>query len=364
MNSGVLRLLVAVLAWAVGLSTAWAHASGLSVARARFSGDRLELTVSLAPSDAARLLPSGVRPKVWDEQRFATCRPALLESAELLYQVHGDGAPVAPEAVAVEWKPGDAIVFRLTYAAPAAQRWEFEALSLGALSPEHREEFSAEDAAGKILSRAVLGADAPVATVSLAPAAVAKAGWAQTLRTFGALGVEHIWTGYDHLLFLLAALLGCRGWTRVAAVVTSFTAAHSLTLAVATLGWATPPASWVEPLIAASIVFVGVENLLRPADDGSGRWRVTFLFGLIHGFGFATVLRELGVGRDGGGVVVPLLSFNLGVEFGQLALAAVLVPLLAWLGRQPQIGRRMAVGLSAIVAACGMWWLLERTVLA
>ena len=117
-----------------------------------------------------------------------------------------------------------------------------------------------------------------------------------SFTNFLCLGVKHILTGYDHLLFLFGLLLVARGFFSSLGIITSFTIAHSITLAVATLHLVQIPSRIVEPLIAASIVFVGAENLLR-GDIPQARRVVPFGFGLIHGFGFASALREAGVGR-------------------------------------------------------------------
>lgn len=177
------------------------------------------------------------------------------------------------------------------------------------------------------------------------------------------LGVRHIWTGYDHLLFLFGLLVVCRSFRSVVIIISCFTVAHSVTLALVTLGAVHLPANLVEPLIAASILFVGGENLARRGAEPKGRGAVAFGFGLIHGFGFANVLRDLGVGSSGSGVAIPLLGFNLGVELGQLAVAVLALPLL-WQLRKSSAFERVGVPiLSGLVAAVGLYWLLERTVL-
>src|SRR6185503_11254312 len=145
-----------------------------------------------------------------------------------------------------------------------------------------------------------------------------------TFAGFLKLGVEHIWTGYDHLMFLFALLLVCPDFKSAIQVVTFFTVAHSITLAFATLNLVWVSGRVVEPAIAASIVYVGVENLIR-SEGPKGRWLITFLFGLIHGFGFASILRDLGVASSTTGVTVPLVAFNLGVEAGQIVVAGILL---------------------------------------
>jgi hypothetical protein len=176
------------------------------------------------------------------------------------------------------------------------------------------------------------------------------------------LGVEHIWTGYDHLLFLLALLIPGGSIKRLAGIVTAFTVAHSLTLSLAALGVLALPSTPVEIAIAASIVFVAAENLRKPSSAGherrDHRWLVTFVFGLIHGFGFAGVLREAGL--PAGGVAKPLLAFNLGVEAGQLVVVLAVVPLLRVLMRGNR-SRPIELTLSWLIISAGVFWMVERS---
>lgn len=154
------------------------------------------------------------------------------------------------------------------------------------------------------------------------------------VRDYLELGVEHIFTGYDHLAFLLGLLLiaagrgaregGGAGLRYVVGVVSAFTLAHSVTLIVSALGWVSIPSRLVESVIAASIGLVALDNLRGPAPRH--RFLVTFAFGLIHGFGFASVLREIGLPKKG--LLWSLLSFNLGVELGQLVVVAMGFPVL------------------------------------
>lgn len=162
-------------------------------------------------------------------------------------------------------------------------------------------------------------------------------------------GVQHILEGWDHLLFLFALVLVGGRLAPLIGVVTAFTVGHSLSLAIGTLGWWVPPPSWVEPLIALSIAWVGVENFF--AEDASKRWRITLPFGFIHGFGFAGVLREIGLARAE--VPMALLTFNLGVEAGQIAVLAVLLPLVLWARKQAWFGSRGLHAVSGVVVAVG-----------
>jgi hypothetical protein len=173
------------------------------------------------------------------------------------------------------------------------------------------------------------------------------------------LGTKHILIGYDHLLFLFSLLMVTRGWGTTFKLISSFTLAHSATLALATVGVVDLPGRVVEPLIAASIIYVGVENFIR-GQAPKGRAWMTFAFGLIHGLGFASVLRDLGIASTSAGVFVPLVSFNLGVELGQLLVAALLLPLL-WLISQRRLWtKRWAPACSGLVTLAGSYWFVER----
>ena len=179
---------------------------------------------------------------------------------------------------------------------------------------------------------------------------------AGTLVFYVGLGVEHILGGIDHLLFLLALLRAGHGLWQTVKIVTAFTVAHSITLSLAALGMVEVPSSIVEPLIAASIVWVAVENLVAPA-GAARRWLIAGVFGLIHGLGFASALVELGLSRDV--LLQALVGFNIGVELGQLAFVAVVLPPLVWASRPGRLPRLPQV-LSAIVALVGAVWLVER----
>jgi hydrogenase/urease accessory protein HupE len=143
------------------------------------------------------------------------------------------------------------------------------------------------------------------------------------------LGIEHILIGWDHLLFLFGMVLVASRLREVLKVVTAFTVAHSLTLAVAALGVLAPSPRVIEPLIALSIAYVGVENLV--VKNLEGRWKVALLFGLLHGFGFAGGMLDIGASPSQ--LPTVLLGFNLGVELGQLGVLALLLPMLARLRR-------------------------------
>jgi len=178
--------------------------------------------------------------------------------------------------------------------------------------------------------------------------------------SFFLLGIEHILTGYDHLLFLLALILrGGNIWSLLK-IITAFTLAHSITLALAALNIVTLPERLVEATIALSIAYVAAENLfMRHAV--SHRWAVAFIFGLVHGFGFSNVLRELGLPKQG--LVLSLLNFNLGVEAGQAIAVVIAVPLLMWLHRYRWEPRAVTT-MSVAVLIFGLILFVDRAVLA
>ncbi|WP_397406467.1 HupE/UreJ family protein [Polaromonas sp.] len=204
------------------------------------------------------------------------------------------------------------------------------------------------------------------------PLALQPAGAWDTLRQYLVDGVWHIWIGYDHILFLLSLLLPAvlvrqdgrwvgaprfGGASReVLKVVTAFTLAHSITLSLAALEIISLPSRLVESAIAASVVFAALNNLRGTIE--SKRWVMAFAFGLIHGFGFASVLADLGLPQ--GALVLALVGFNVGVELGQLAIVAVFLPL-AFALRGTQFYR---VGVlkagSVLVAMLAAWWLVQR----
>ncbi len=181
------------------------------------------------------------------------------------------------------------------------------------------------------------------------------------LRRFIALGIEHIFTGYDHVAFLLGLLLLGGGLGQVVRAITSFTVAHSVTLALAALGVLAPPPRFVEPLIAASIVWVAIENLraLRPgAARRAPRWFIGFAFGLVHGFGFAGALRELALPRPE--LTMALVGFNAGVELGQATIVAVAFPLLARMRRWPRFVPGGLRAGSIALGLAGLGWFIQR----
>ena len=203
-------------------------------------------------------------------------------------------------------------------------------------------------------------------------AAPSRAGVA---KTYFVLGVEHILLGIDHLLFVLALLFLVSDWKRLIATVTAFTIAHSITLAAATLGWVHVPQAPVEAVIALSVVFVASEILHvaqgKPSFTARSPWIVAFIFGLLHGFGFAGALREVGLPQKD--IPLALLFFNVGVEAGQIIFIVAVVALLSLVSRLLP-GRAAAEGgpwqaeqlvrvpVAYLVGSVAAFWVIERVV--
>jgi hypothetical protein len=201
---------------------------------------------------------------------------------------------------------------------------------------------------------------------------------ASSMSGFIADGIKHIAIGFDHILFLVVLLLPAvlvrskgshwlpvttfrKALFNVASIVTAFTIAHSITLSLATIGIVTPPARWVEILIAVSVVITAVDNIVPifPPSLRQRRWLIAFTFGLIHGFGFASVLQELNLPSTD--LVLSLVGFNIGVELGQLALVIVLLPAAYLFRARSAYPRVVLAGGSMLIAFIASGWLLERS---
>ncbi|MBC8094529.1 MAG: HupE/UreJ family protein [Akkermansiaceae bacterium] len=342
--------------------SAFAHDPGLSRAVVRINDSNIQVTVGLAFADAASLVPiqkvSGSNPSA---STLAEAADQLRVMAAQIAELKLDGSPVMPGKSDCHFEGTDNASIELTFPLQPFRHLEFRSPGLTRLSPGHRQLLSIQNADGAPLAEHLLSAKENSASCEIPTAwkTPAQDTRAHSFADFLLLGVKHIWTGYDHLLFLFALLVVTRDFRSSIKLITCFTVAHSLTLAVATLSLFEISSGVVEPLIAASIVYVGMENLFR-GDDPKGRWLLTFAFGLIHGFGFAGVLRELGVGANGSGIALPLISFNLGVELGQITIAALVLPLIWKLRTHPTFVRQWVPAGSVAVALLGTFWFAQR----
>ena len=336
------RVIVGAAVALAGTARLLAHDPGLSVLDIRIEQRQIVAVLSLAAADAAI---------VGGRDAFSKLIPDAL-------QLSLDGRSISPSATTIWSDDNGGLHGRMLYDRPSGSRLVLRSTIVSHLARGHRELLSIRAPDGAVLSERMLDAASDEAATDIS--AVGGATSSSAAR-FLLLGVEHFLTGYDHLLFLAGVLVVLRGWRDVVQTITAFTVAHSITLALATTGLVLIPGRIVEPLIAASIVYVGIENLLR--DVQGSRWKLTFGFGFVHGLGFATVLRDLGVGTNGqGAIALPLASFNAGVEIGQMAVAGLLVPVFWWLGARPASRLRFAAAWSVLVIAAGSYWLVERIV--
>ena len=307
----------------------------------------------------------------WGELRARHADIAAYALARLAVSANGASCPLQATGHEVDnHTDGAYAVLRFTAECPSTPAAvEVRYALFFDLDPQHRG--LARISAGEAMRTAIFSPERATQEIELAaPGALA------TLLEYGREGVWHIWVGFDHILFLLSLLLPSvlvlrdglsgRGWRPVAApgdalwdvlrVVTAFTLAHSITLSAAALGWLALPSRLVESAIALSVVLAALNNL-RPVVEGR-RWAVAFGFGLIHGFGFASVLADLGL--PPGSLLLALFGFNLGVELGQLAIVAAFLPL-AFALRATRFYRGVVMmGGSLLIALLAAAWFAER----
>jgi hydrogenase/urease accessory protein HupE len=354
--------ILAVLFSLLSLQDATAHDPGLSSLTIRQRTNTLEATLTLAVKDAAQVAELDENHDGTVSQvEFDRGQPQLETPVVRQLFIAADGKVANPQSVHSHLDENNNVEVLLNFHVVGFSSLEIQSKIIASLPLGHREYLQIQNSRGETIFEQLLSATADRATVQM-PHTDANTVTLEAFHSFAnflCLGVKHILTGYDHLLFLFALLLVARGFFSSLGIITSFTIAHSITLAVATLQLVQIPSRIVEPLIAASIVFVGIENLLR-GDIPTARRMVAFGFGLIHGFGFASALREAGIGSGTGGIVLPLFSFNLGVELGQIMVAALVLPIIWKLRENPMFIARWAPACSAAVVLLGSFWFVQR----
>jgi hydrogenase/urease accessory protein HupE len=355
-------VILAALFSLLPLRDAAAHDPGLSSLTIRPSTNSLQATLTLAVKDAAQLAELDEnRDGTLTQAEFGRSRWQLEAVVAREVVIAADGKDAKDKSIHSRLDENNNVEVRLDFGPVVFSSLEIQSNLIASLPLGHRQYLQVQDLRGKTFFGRLLSAAADPVTVQMPHTSASMAAF-ETVRSFAnflSLGVKHILTGYDHLLFLLGLLIVSRGFVSALTIITSFTIAHSITLTVATLHLVQIPSRIVEPLIAASIVFVGVENLLR-GDIPNARRMVPFGFGLVHGFGFASALREAGIGSGAGGFVLPLFSFNLGVELGQIMAASVALPIIWKLRENPMFVARWAPACSAAVVLLGSFWFVER----
>lgn len=312
-------------------SAARAHRPGVS--SARVDDSTLVLTFSL--------------PELRERMPLASRGDADAARDGILSDAHLSAGEVACalDAGHLELLPNQGVQVSAAHDCPPGSSWTLDAGYLDRFEPGHRHSVEAWEE-----PVAVLQPGDETATFAVrAPSATVASAWVR-------MGVEHIAGGADHLVFLLGLLLAARSLREATTIVTGFTVSHSITLALAALGMVQLSPDVVEPAIALSIVWVGLENLWHP--PASRRFLVTMALGLVHGFGFAGLLAE--VGLPAARLPLTLLSFNVGVELGQFLFVAALFPVLWAVRRWSAWDARLAPALSIGVAVAGLSWFLSR----
>jgi hydrogenase/urease accessory protein HupE len=363
MIAALLAMLVSLLGGTIG---AQAHQINLTNARLTLGPDRtVEVEVAMRGSDIDR----AARTRIFDDAGGLVQPGALAASSAPIIAyiaahttVFGEGdhscGPGAGDVAA----DGDGVVVRIPWlCADVADPLRYRSTVLIDVSPDARQVVligAGPDAAQDLLD----ASHTETVVTEAAPPTLL-----QVIGRYTEAGIEHIFLGYDHIAFLAAVVLWARRLWPVVKIVTAFTVAHSITLSLAALDIARIPSSITEPAIAASIIYVAAENFL--SRDIDKRWRDTFCFGLIHGFGFASALQEFGLPR--GALVPALASFNIGVEIGQIAIVSLVIPALLGMDRLLTPGRRAPVrpavavyAISTVIIGLGSYWFLDRTVLS
>jgi hydrogenase/urease accessory protein HupE len=354
--------ILAILSSLLPLQYAKGHDPGLSSLTIRQRTNGLEATLTLAVRDAAQVADLDENHDgTVSQAEFGRGQSQLDAAVARQIVIAADGKVVKDSSIHSRLDENNNVEVLLNFDAVVFPHLVIQSKIIASLPLGHRQYLQVQNSRGENIFERLLSAAADRATVEM-PDAHSSTSALEAVRSFTnfvCLGVKHILTGYDHLLFLFGLLLVARGFFSSLGIITSFTIAHSITLAVATLHLVQIPSRIVEPLIAASIVFVGAENLLR-GDIPKARRVVPFGFGLVHGFGFASALREAGIGSGSGGIILPLFSFNLGVELGQIMVAALALPIIWKLRENPLFIARWAPACSAAVVLLGSFWFVQR----
>jgi len=346
---------IAVLLGVICASPAAAHPSPFSYIDVRLPGAAVDLTVVAHIFDVAHDLDIQDEKGLLDPTAVAGRREAIVALLGRRIHVWVDGREVtgavwsAPELLADR----EAIQLKVHFELPAAPSRLLLAVSLFPYDPVHQTFVNIYERDAVVL-QAILGRDRH--QVEFFPGTTQ--GTLAVMRRFAAAGVHHILIGPDHLLFLIGLMLFGGSLRQLVLVVSAFTVAHSITLSLAVFRILAPPAWLIEPAIALSIVYVGADNLTVRGGRDMRAW-IAFAFGLIHGFGFASVLREMELPPRALGW--SLLSFNLGVEAGQLLVVVPVASALALIrARSERVGRQLAVAGSVVVIAAGAFWFVQR----
>ena len=349
-----MKALVRALAGALLIARACAHDEPTSFLDLRPGADGIAATLIASATDFAHDL-SAIEPGMLLDPAVATAqRAALAAIVQSRLQLSVGGTPLIAELRTITTAPGKRdLHLELHYAWPAAPAAFAVQCRLFPYDPRHRTYLNIYEN-GQLQRQQIFEGEARAIEYRIG----SRQRTGAVVRQFVFEGIHHIFIGPDHILFVVGLLLLGGGLGQLLKIVTAFTVAHSITLGLATFGLVNPPAALVEPAIALSIVFVGVHAFLGKQRHDP-RLLFAFCFGLIHGFGFANVLREMVLPRHALGW--SLFAFNGGVEIGQACIVLLVVPLLAWLRhRSPKMGERVTTAGALGVTAAGAFWFFQR----
>jgi len=365
-----------VVAWlllALLCVPAWAHKPSDSYLTLRGEADGIAVRWDIALRDLDYVLQldrDGNGELTWGEVRQRSADIERLAISRLALSSQGEGCPLQPAAPLMLERHSDGTYAVLSLHARCVRLAE-------TVQADYRLLFDVDPTHRGLVQWTPAGASQPQALVFAADSArqqlrlAATSAW-ETLRQYIVEGIWHIWIGFDHILFLVALLLPSvlvredRAWTPTSSlrgagvdvlkVVTAFTVAHSVTLSLAVLGFVSLPSRLVESVIAASVAVAALNNLRGTIDKR--RWVMAFVFGLVHGFGFASVLADLGLPQ--GALALALVGFNVGVELGQLAIVTAFLPA-AFVLRSTGFYRVGVLRFGSLaVAAVAAWWFVQR----
>jgi len=353
-KSSLLRaaLLVVVLGW---LTAVHAHPAPFSYLDLRLGRGQVEGALVVHVIDVAHDLNVEPAATLLDATLAESKREAILSLLRPRLLLAAEGQPLEPELLRVEpLLDRQALALHLRFPMNA---------SLGALNircalfpydPQHQTFLNIYEKEA-LLHQEIFNKDH--ATFDYFTGS--RQGALAVVKKFLPSGAYHIFIGPDHILFIVGLLLLGGSLLRLLTIVTAFTIAHSVTLTLAALDIANPPARLIEPAIALSIVYVGIDNLMVGKSGWDVRAWIAFFFGLVHGFGFAGVLREFGLPSQA--LALSLFSFNFGVEIGQVCIVVVVASLLAALrNRNNALGKQVAVVGSVVVILAGSYWFIQR----
>jgi hydrogenase/urease accessory protein HupE len=354
-KSSLLRaaLLIVVLGWLA--APVLAHPAPFSYLDLRLGQGQLEGALTVHVIDLAHDLNVTPEAALFDVTLAESKRDAILSLLRSRLLLSADGQPLEMELLRIEPLPDrQALALHMRFPTNASPGMLSLRCALFTYDPQHQTFLNVYEKEA-LTHQEIFNKDHTTFDYFTG----SRQGTLAVVKTFIPAGVYHIFIGPDHILFIVGLLLMGGSLLRLLTIVTAFTIAHSITLTLAALDIANPPARLIEPAIALSIVYVGIDNLMVGKAGWDVRAWIAFFFGLVHGFGFASVLKEFGLPSQALGW--SLFSFNVGVEIGQICIVVIVASLLAALrSRNQALGQQVATVGSVIVILAGSYWFIQR----